>query len=183
VLQILAFLASGPGGALIGIFIKIVAMILQSGERKAEAERDKRLGELGQIKEYQQQVHSGHEGQLKELKREIRLGKWSIRWSKWKTFSAVAYSPYSLVISFAIGMYALTISASILTFIYFGDAILITLDPTGASTDRSILYGLFTWSVETKTYVLTAGGAALYLLALVNFTATTAIIGTHRQRG
>jgi hypothetical protein len=181
-LAILTFLASGPGGALLGLLIKFWDKRSEDKLRQREIEASERVGLAKERTNYMAQIHKGTEGVLKEVKRDFKIWFIHLQWTKWKAFSSTTYSPFSKIIGICLCMFVATICLSIGIMLLEPWWNYYSLSPEGQSSSGSIGIGpisLFKWTGDpTKPVALNAGGAAFYLLAAINFTATTAIVGT-----
>lgn len=181
-LAILTFLASGPGGALIGLLIKFWDKRSENKLREKELETNREMSRQSGIVEHLSAINKGEKGEIKELPRHIKIWFIDITWTAYKAFSTTVYSPFSYVIGGCLLMLVTTLCGAVVLFALEPWWNFYSLSPEGKASEGSVLFGLISWTGDpTKPVALNAGGAAFYLLAAINFTITTAIVGTTGQ--
>lgn len=179
-LAILTFLASAPGGALLGFVMDILAERRQGEREKKQADRDTRLAELNHLKEYAALLDKTTPGDLKPVTHRIKLGNWEYAKTKYKMYPTNFVSPRARVV--AASLFVLVITYCLIALIFAIDPawVINTIDPDGDPVKVNLLIFRWEWTPR-KPVVLNAGGAAFYMASALIFTISTAIVGTARR--
>lgn len=176
-LAILTFLASGPGGALLGFVINLLDRRREADQQKANQSHERDLAYYSQLNDHAKLLDKSSPGTLKPIRRHLRL--WGLEWSKttYKVFATNAPTVRAKAVVTCLIMLVTTYCFTIAVFAIDPVWTLHTLHPDNDGAKYSILWGLFKWTGGPKAVLLNTGGAAFFMAAGLNFLITTAIVG------
>lgn len=179
-LAVLTFLASGPGGALLGFVMDWMSEKRAAKREAREAERDELIAKYDQTDKFAKQLDKQNPGTLKPISRKFKLGTWTYEKTSYYLFPTNVVTPRARVVAACLFMLVTTYCAIALVFAIDPTWIIHTIDPDADPIKFNFLVFGWEWTPR-KPVSLNAGGAAFYMAASLNFIISTAIVGTARK--
>lgn len=176
---LVAFLSSSAGGALFRLILQWLSKREEDEKAKRQLEHENRLSKRGHLIDYQREMHKVVDVKPVKVRKHVKrsfplLGTYEYEKEK----EIIPRSFRSVGNTWILGMLAATYCFVLLIFADNPTYVVWTWDPDSVPNSASILFGIISWEVSSKSVIeVTTGGIAYVMAWPLNFILTAWLTG------